>query len=73
MAADALSQKSQGVLASVAPQEWKMLKIMEQFRLQYSNQAHGVLGSLMATPSDSCHSRVIRNQQNLYPKFLLLP
>ena len=22
--------------------------------------------------SDSCHSRVIRNQQNLYPKFLLL-
>ena len=22
---------------------------------------------------DSCHSRVIRNQQNLYPKFLLLP
>ena len=24
-------------------------------------------------PSDSCHSKVIRNQQNLYPKFLLLP
>ena len=23
--------------------------------------------------SNSCHSRVIRNQQNLYPKFLLLP
>ena len=22
---------------------------------------------------DSCHNRVIRNQQNLYPKFLLLP
>ena len=22
---------------------------------------------------DSCHSRVIRNQQNVYPKFLLLP
>ena len=22
---------------------------------------------------DSCHGRVIRNQQNLYPKFLLLP
>ena len=22
---------------------------------------------------DSCHSRVIRNQQNLYPIFLLLP
>ena len=22
---------------------------------------------------DSCHSRVIWNQQNLYPKFLLLP
>ena len=23
--------------------------------------------------TDSCHSRVIRNQKNLYPKFLLLP
>ena len=22
---------------------------------------------------DSCHGRVIRNQQNLYPKFFLLP
>ena len=22
---------------------------------------------------DSCHNRVIQNQQNLYPKFLLLP
>ena len=22
---------------------------------------------------DSCHGRVIRNKQNLYPKFLLLP
>ena len=24
-------------------------------------------------PLDSCHGRVIRNQQNLFPKFLLLP
>ena len=24
-------------------------------------------------PSDSCHGRVIRNQQNLFPIFLLLP
>ena len=61
MAADALSQKSQGVLASVASQEWQMLKIMEQIRLQYSDQAHGVLGSLMATPS--LLSRVIESQR----------
>ena len=27
----------------------------------------------IALTIDSCHSRVIRNQQNLYPKFLLLP
>ena len=26
-----------------------------------------------AAEVDSCHSRVIRNQQNLYPIFLLLP
>ena len=42
---DALSLKSRGVLASVASQEWKMLKTMGQFRLQYSDQAQGVLGS----------------------------
>ena len=31
--ADALSWNSWGVLASVASREWKMLKIMGQFRL----------------------------------------
>ena len=31
--ADALNQKSRGVLASVASQEWQMLKIMGQFGL----------------------------------------
>ena len=31
--ADALSQKSRGVLASVASQEWQMLEIVGQFRL----------------------------------------
>ena len=57
--ADALSQKSRGVLASVASQEWQMLKTIGQFRLQYSDQAQGVLGSLVATPS--LLSRVIES------------
>ena len=26
-----------------------------------------------SVPADSCHGRVIRNQQNLFPIFLLLP
>ena len=54
---DALSRKSRGVLASVASQEWQMLKIMEQFRLQYSDRAQEALGSLVAT--QSLLSRVI--------------
>ena len=58
--ADVLSQKSRGVLASVASQEWQMLKTMGQFRLQYNDQAQGVLGSLVATPS--LLSRVIESQ-----------
>ena len=33
--ANALSRKSQGVLASIASWEWRMLKIVGQFRLQY--------------------------------------
>ena len=49
--ADALSRKSQGVLASVASREWQMLEIVGQFGLQYSDQAQGMLGSLVATPS----------------------
>ena len=36
---DALSRKSQEVLASVASREWQMLETMGQFRLQYSDQA----------------------------------
>ena len=36
--ADALSRKSRGVLASVASWEWRMLEIMGQFGLQYSDQ-----------------------------------
>ena len=32
--ADALSQKSRGVLASIASREWQMLDTKEQFRLQ---------------------------------------
>ena len=36
---DALSQKSRGVLASVASWEWQMLEIVGQFGLRYSDQA----------------------------------
>ena len=51
MVADALSRKSQGVLASVASREWQMLKIVGQFELQYSDQVQGMLASLEATSS----------------------
>ena len=37
-----------------------MLETMRQFRLQYKDQAQGVLGSLVATPS--LLSRVIESQ-----------
>ena len=37
-----------------------MLEIVGQFRLQYSEQAQGTLGSLVATPS--LLSRVIKSQ-----------
>ena len=58
--ADALSRKSWGVLASIASREWRMLETVRQFRLQYSKQAQGTLGSLVATPS--LLSRVIESQ-----------
>ena len=57
--ADALSWKSRGVLASVVSREWQMLKIVGQFRLQYSDHAQGALGSLVAMPS--LLSRVIES------------
>ena len=57
---DALSRKSQEVLASVASQEWQMFEVVGQFRLQYSDEAQGVLGSLVATPS--LLNRVIKYQ-----------
>ena len=56
---DALSRKSRGVLASIASREWRILKTMGQFRLQYSEQAQGTLRSLLATPS--LLSRVIES------------
>ena len=58
--ADALSRKSQGVLASVASWEWQMLEAMGQFGLHYKGRAQGTLGSLVATPS--LLSRVIEFQ-----------
>ena len=58
--ADALSWKSRGALASIASREWQMLETVGQFRLQYSEQTQGTLGSLVATPS--LLSRVIESQ-----------
>ena len=58
--ADMLSRKSRGVLVSVASQEWQMLENVGQFRLQYSEQTKGALGSLVSTPS--LLSRVIESQ-----------
>ena len=58
--ADALSRKSWGVLASIASREWQMLETVEQFELQYNDQAQGTLGSLVAT--SSLLSRVIEFQ-----------
>ena len=58
--ANALSQKSRGEIASIASREWRMLKTVGQFGLQYSEQAQGTLGSLVATPS--LLSRVIESQ-----------
>ena len=57
--AGALSQKSRGVLASVASQEWQMLEAMGQFRLHYSGQAQDTLEILVAMPS--LLSRVIES------------
>ena len=57
---DALSRKSWGALASIASREWKMLEIVGQFGLQYSEQAQGTLGSLVAM--SSLLSRVIKSQ-----------
>ena len=58
--ADALSRKSRGALASIASQEWWMLETVGQFGLQYSEQAQGTLGILVATLSPL--SRVIESQ-----------
>ena len=57
--ADTLNQKSRGVLVSVASREWQMLEILGQFGLQYSDQAQGMLGTLVAT--SSLLSRVIES------------
>ena len=47
-------------MASVVSREWKMLKIVGWFGLQYSDQSKGVLGILVAT--SSLLSRVIETQ-----------
>ena len=58
--ADALSWKSQGALASIASQEWRMLETVGLFGLQYNEQAQGTLEILVAT--SSLLSRVIESQ-----------
>ena len=58
--ANALSRKSRGALASIVSREWRMLETVGQFRLQYSEQAQGTLGSLVAT--SSLLSKVIESQ-----------
>ena len=58
--ADGLSQKSWGVLVSVASREWQMLEAMGQFGIDYRGQAQRTLGILVATPS--LLSRVIESQ-----------
>ena len=58
--ADALSRKSWGGLTSRASREWRMLKTVGQFGLQYNEQAQGTLGSLVAITS--LLSRVIESQ-----------
>ena len=49
--ADALNRKSWGALASIASREWPILETVGKFGLQYSEQAQGTFGSLVATPS----------------------
>ena len=58
--ADALSRKSRRALASIASREWRMLKTVGQFGLQYNEQAQGVMGNLVATLS--LLSKVIESQ-----------
>ena len=58
--ADALSQKSRGALASIASREWRIIKTVGQFGLQYNEQAQGTLRILVATPS--LLSRVIESE-----------
>ena len=55
-----LSRKSWGILASIASHEWQMLENVGQFGLQYSEQAQGTLGNLVAM--SSLLSRVIESQ-----------
>ena len=58
--ADALSQKSRGVLAGIASREWQMLETVGQFGLRYSEEAQSTLGSLVTT--SSLLNRVIESQ-----------
>ena len=50
MVADALSQKSRGVLANIATWEWKMLETVGQFGLQYNEQVMSLKTHLIFNP-----------------------
>ena len=56
---DALSWKSREILANIASREWQMLETIGKFGLQYSDQAQGDIGSLVAM--SSLLSRVIES------------
>ena len=58
---DVLSRKSRGALAGIASLEWQMLESVGHFGLQYSEQAQGTLGNLVAMPS--LLGRVIESQR----------
>ena len=60
MVADALSWKSRGALTNIASREWQMLQMLGQFKLQYNEQAQGMLRSLVVMPS--LLSRVIESR-----------
>ena len=52
------------MLASIASREWQMLETVGKFGLQYSEQAQGTLGNLVAMPS--LLDRVIKSRDRTW-------
>ena len=59
--ANVLNQKSQGVLASIASGEWRMLEVVGLCGLHYGDQTQAIFGNFVAMPS--LLSRVIESQR----------